>query len=58
MKRLLYLTVAALCLASTGCVGTTKLSMTMDKTIDLGTYPNPLEGPTKVGIRLEIFSKH
>lgn len=58
MKTIMLLVAAALPIIGGGCVGTTKASLTMDKTIDLGEYPNPLEGPTKVGLRIEFFRSH
>lgn len=59
MKKLILLLVAAaLPMLGGGCVGTTKASLTMDKTIDLGEYPNPLEGPMKVGLKIEFFRSH
>jgi hypothetical protein len=46
---------AAICLPLiSGCVATTKAAFTLDKTIDLRT--DPLEGPVKIGFRLEFFS--
>lgn len=54
----MLLVAVALPMLGGGCVGTTKASLTMDKTIDLGEYPNPLEGPMKVGLRIEFFRSH
>lgn len=58
MKTIMLLVAAALPIIGGGCVGTTKASLTMDKTIDLGEYSNPLEGPMKVGLRIEFFRSH
>jgi len=52
MKRTLFFLFVVVLIGTTGCVGTTKSSLTMNKTIDLDK--RALDG-VQISFRLEVF---